>query len=277
MSLQAGSQRAARRKSRIAFSNMKKTFWLTTMMLPVTVWLLLIRYLPMFGIAMSFLDYRLPTRKLPFPTNLFHSKWVGLKNFSFLFTSESLVMIRNTLGYNALWIVLGLVIAVTFAILMSELTRKFLAKTYQTMMFFPYFLSWVVVAYFLFAFLDPTNGMIVRAQKAAGDTVIDWYNTPRYWPYILTICSIWKNTGYSTVLYLSAITGIDRSQYEAAAVDGATKWQQMIHVTLPHLKPMIIILLIMNVGKIFNADFGLFWTFFENILDNKLYYHHKFD
>ena len=237
-----------------------KTFWLTTMMIPVTVWLLLIRYLPMFGIMMSFLDYKLPTRKVPFPLNLLKSPWVGLKNFQFLFTSESLTMIRNTIGYNALWIVLGLLISVAFAIMMSELTRRFLAKTYQTMMFFPYFLSWVVVSYFLFAFLDPTNGMIVRGQRAAGTNVIDWYNSPGYWPYILTICSIWKNIGYSTVLYLSAITGIDRTQYEAAAVDGATKWQQMVHVTLPHLKPMIIILLIMNVGKIFNADFGLFWS-----------------
>ena len=237
-----------------------KTFWLTTMMLPVTIWLLVIRYLPMFGIMMSFLDYKLPTRKVPFPLNLLKSPWVGLKNFQFLFTSESLTMIRNTIGYNALWIVLGLLISVAFAIMMSELTRKFLAKTYQTMMFFPYFLSWVVVSYFLFAFLDPTNGMIVRAQRAAGGDVVDWYNSPGYWPYILTICSLWKNTGYSTVLYLSAITGIDRTYYEAASVDGATKWQQMLHVTLPQLKPMIIILLIMNVGKIFNADFGLFWS-----------------
>ena len=254
-SMVTGQRPLKKRKNRSA-----KTFWLTTMMLPVTIWLLLIRYLPMFGISLSFLDYRLPTRKLPFPSNLFKSAWVGLKNLNFLFTSESLTMIRNTIGYNALWIMLGLLISVTFAILMSELTKKFLAKTYQTMMFFPYFLSWVVVAYFLFAFLDPTNGMIVRSQQAAGGEVIDWYNTPKYWPYILTLCSIWKNTGYSTVLYLSAITGIDRTQYEAAAVDGATKWQQMIHVTLPHLKPMIIILLIMNVGKIFNADFGLFWS-----------------
>ena len=169
-------------------------------------------------------------------------------------------MIRNTLGYNALWILLGLVLSVALAIMMSELTRKFLAKAYQTLMFFPYFLSWVVAAYFLFAFLDPTNGMIVRAQRAAGLTPIDWYNEPKYWPFILTLCSMWKNTGYSTVLYLSAITGIDRSQYEAAAVDGATKWQQTLHVTLPHLKPIIIVLLIMNVGKIFNADFGLFWS-----------------
>ena len=92
-----------------------------------------------------------------------------------------------------------------------------------------------MAAYFLFAFLDPTNGMIVRAQQAATETAIDWYNEPKYWPYILTLCSMWKNTGYSTVLYLSAITGIDRTQYEAASVDGATKWQQVIHVTLPQV------------------------------------------
>ena len=238
----------------------KKTLWLLTMVAPGAIWLMLIRYLPMFGIVMAFLDYRLPTRKMPFPINLLHSDFVGLDNFQFLFTSDALTMIRNTLGYNILWIALGLVLAVALAIMMSELTKKVLAKTYQTLMFFPYFFSWVVAAYFLFAFLDPTNGMIVRAQKAAGVTPIDWYNEPKYWPVILTICSMWKNTGYSTVLYLSAITGIDRSQYEAAAVDGATRWQQMLHVTLPHLKPIIIVLLIMNVGKIFNADFGLFWS-----------------
>lgn len=256
----SGTERAIKRRASMNSSRRTKTLWLLTMVSPAAIWLLLIRYLPMFGIVMAFLDYRLPTKKMPFPMNLLHSDWVGLDNFQFLFTNDSMTMIRNTLGYNLLWIALGLVISVALAIMMSELTRKFLAKTYQTMMFFPYFLSWVVAAYFLFAFLDPTNGMIVRAQKLAGGQVIDWYNEPKYWPFILTLCNVWKNTGYSTVLYLSAITGIDHSQYEAAAVDGATKWQQMMHVTLPHLKPMIIILLIMNVGKIFNADFGLFWS-----------------
>ena len=250
----------AARRPVMGSAGRKKTLWLLSMVAPGAIWLMLIRYLPMFGIVMAFLDYRLPTRKMPFPVNLLHSDFVGLDNFQFLFTSDALTMIRNTLGYNIVWIALGLVLAVALAIMMSELTKKVLAKTYQTLMFFPYFLSWVVAAYFLFAFLDPTNGMIVRAQKAAGMTPVDWYNEPKYWPLILTICSMWKNTGYSTVLYLSAITGIDRSQYEAAAVDGATKWQQMLHVTLPHLKPIIIVLLIMNVGKIFNADFGLFWS-----------------
>ena len=128
------------------------------------------------------------------------------------------------------------------------------------MMFFPYFLSWVVVSYFLNAFLDAQYGMLPAAQKAAGEAVTSWYTTPGPWPYILVFANLWKNVGYSTVLYLAAITGIDASQYEAAAMDGATKWQQVMYVTLPHLRTMIAILFIMNVGKIFASDFGLFYN-----------------
>jgi putative aldouronate transport system permease protein len=127
-------------------------------------------------------------------------------------------------------------------------------------MFFPYFLSWVVASYFVLAFLDPTRGLLVHLQQAWGVDVTNWYNDNKPWPVILTIASLWKNVGYSTILYLAAITGIDASQYEAASIDGATKWQQIKYVTIPHLKSMIIILFIMNVGKIFNADFGLFWN-----------------
>lgn len=249
-----------KRRASIRSGKRQKALVLTTMVAPGAIWLLLVRYLPMFGIVISFLDYRLPNKKYPFPSNLFASEWVGLDNFKFLFTKEASSMIRNTLLYNIVWIALGLVIAVSFAVMMSQLTKKFVAKTYQTTMFFPYFLSWVVASYFLLAFMDPTNGLIVMAQKAAGVTPIDWYNSPQYWPVILTICNLWKNVGYSTVLYLSAITGIDHSQYEAASVDGATRWQQVVHVTLPHIRPMIVILLILNVGKIFNADFGLFYS-----------------
>jgi len=175
-------------------------------------------------------------------------------------TSDSLVMIRNTIGYNALWIVLGLIIAVSFAIMLNEVTNKFVAKTYQTLMFFPYFLSWVIASYFVLAFLDPTSGLMVHLQKDLGLEVTNWYNDTKPWPVILTIANLWKYVGYSTILYLAAITGIDASQYEAAAIDGANKWQQIRYVTLPHLRPMILILFIMNVGRIFNADFGLFWN-----------------
>lgn len=243
------------------FSKAKKTLMLLTMVAPGALWLLLLRYLPMGGIILAFKNYKIYPKDPTFLNNLIHSKWVGLDNFKFLFTTgDSWVMIRNTLAYNIVFIILGVIIPVAFAIMMSELSKKFVAKTYQTLMFFPYFLSWVVVSYFLNAFIDAQYGLIPMAQRAAGETAISWYTTPGPWPYIIVFANLWKNVGYSTVLYLAAITGIDQTQYEAAAIDGASKWQQILHVTLPNLRTMIAILFILNVGKIFNADFGLFWN-----------------
>ncbi len=243
------------------FSKAKKTLMLLTMVAPGAIWLLLLRYLPMGGIILAFKNYKIYPKDPTFLNNLIHSKWVGLDNFKFLFTTgDSWVMIRNTLAYNIVFIILGVIIPVAFAVMMSELSKKFVAKTYQTLMFFPYFLSWVVVSYFLNAFIDAQYGLIPMAQRAAGETAISWYTTPGPWPYIIVFANLWKNVGYSTVLYLAAITGIDQTQYEAAAIDGASKWQQILHVTLPNLRTMIAILFILNVGKIFNADFGLFWN-----------------
>lgn len=242
------------------FSKAKKTLMLLSMVAPGAIWLLL-RYLPMGGIILAFKNYKIYPKDPTFLNNLIHSKWVGLDNFKFLFTTgDSWVMIRNTLAYNIVFIILGMIIPVAFAIMMSELSKKFVAKTYQTLMFFPYFLSWVVVSYFLNAFIDAQYGLIPMAQRAAGETAVSWYTTPGPWPYIIVFANLWKNVGYSTVLYLAAITGIDQTQYEAAAIDGASKWQQILHVTLPNLRTMIAILFILNVGKIFNADFGLFWN-----------------
>lgn len=238
-----------------------KNLLFLTMVLPGAIWFFLLRYLPMAGIMLAFKDYKVYSKAPTFWNNLTHSNWIGLKNFSFLFaSSDTLKMVRNTLGYNIFWIILGLVLSVTLAIILNEITQKFAAKAYQTLMFFPYFLSWVVASYFLLAFLDPTRGLITHWQMNKGIAPIQWYSEAKYWPYILTIANVWKNTGYSCILYLAAITGIDASQYEAASIDGATKWQQIKYVTLPHLRTMICILLIMNVGKIFNADFGLFYT-----------------
>ena len=243
------------------FSKAKKTLMLLTMVAPGAIWLLLLRYLPMGGIILAFKNYKIYPKEPTFLNNLIHSKWVGLDNFKFLFTTgDSWIMIRNTLAYNIVFIILGVIIPVAFAVMMSELSKKFVAKTYQTLMFFPYFLSWVVVSYFLNAFIDAQYGLIPMAQRAAGETAVSWYTTPGPWPYIIVFANLWKNVGYSTVLYLAAITGIDQTQYEAAAIDGASKWQQILHVTLPNLRTMIAILFILNVGKIFNADFGLFWN-----------------
>lgn len=243
------------------FKSRKKTLALLTMVLPGALWLVFLRYIPMFGIAMAFQDYKIYSKAPSLVNNILHSKWVGLKKFEFLFsTTDSWKMIRNTLGYNITFIVLGLIIAVAFAIMLNEISNRFVAKSYQTLMFFPYFLSWVVASYFVLAFLDPTRGLLTNFQKSIGGEVINWYNDPKPWPVILVMANLWKNVGYSTILYLAAITGIDASQYEAASIDGASKWQQIKFITLPHLKTIIIILFIMNVGKIFNADFGLFYS-----------------
>lgn len=243
------------------FAKYKKTLVLLTMVAPAAIWLLLLRYLPMGGIILAFKNYKINPRNPSFISNLLSSKWVGFKNFEFLFkTNDAWIMFRNTLGYNIVFIILGVIIPVAFAIMMNEFTRKFVRKTYQTMMFFPYFLSWVVVSYFLNAFLDAQYGMIPAMQAAAGKEVVSWYTTPGPWPYLLVFANLWKNVGYSTVLYLAAITGIDANQYEAAAIDGASKWQQVLYVTIPHLRTMICILFIMNVGRIFASDFGLFYN-----------------
>lgn len=249
------------RPNRYRFSKYKKTLVLLTMAAPTAIWLLLLRYLPMGGIILAFKEYKVNPRNPSFISNLINSKWVGLNNFNFLFmTDDAKIMFRNTLLYNIVFIILGIIIPVAFAIMLNEVTKKFVAKAYQTMMFFPYFLSWVVVSYFLNAFLDAQYGMIPHLQAAAGGGVTSWYTTPGPWPFILVFANLWKNVGYSTILYLAAIAGIDATQYEAAAIDGASKWQQIWYVTIPNLRTMICILFIMNVGKIFNADFGLFYS-----------------
>lgn len=230
-----------------------KTIALTLMMLPGAVWLLLLRYLPMAGLVIAFKDYRPYAPNPTLLNNIIHSDWVGFDNFKFLFAStDAIKMIRNTLLYNGVWIILTTVISLTFAIMLFEISKKFVAKIYQTVMFFPYFLSWIVVSYFVYAFLAPGYGMLSHVR--------DWYNNPAGWPVILTITHLWKIVGYSCILYLAAITGLDAQQYEAASIDGANKWQQIWHVTIPGIKTMIIVLFIMNVGRIFNADFGLFFN-----------------
>ena len=209
----------------------KKTLLFISMVFPGAIWFFLLRYIPMAGMILAFKDYKVYVRNPSFWNNMAHSKWVGFKNFKFLFAStDTGRIIRNTLGYNIVWIILGLVLSVGVAIILNEITRKRVAKAYQTLMFFPYFLSWVVASYFVLAFLDPTRGLITSWQAKNGMDVINWYHEPKYWPVILTICNVWKNTGYSAILYLAAITGIDTTQYEAAAIDGANPARQFFSI-----------------------------------------------
>ena len=241
------------------FSRRNKKIWtITLMMMPGTIWLILLRYIPMGGIIMAFQDYRPNPQNPTLISNIIHSRFVGLANFRFIFaTDRAALMIRNTLGYNAVFIILTTILSVGIAICLSELSRKFIAKLYQTMMFFPFFISWVVAGYFVFAFLDPTFGMLSGVRE--------WYFDATGWPVILTSAHLWKSLGFNSIVYLAAISGIDQGMYEAAAIDGASKWKQVWSITIPSIKPMIIILFILAVGRIFNADFGLFYQIPRNM------------
>lgn len=232
---------------------------LTLLALPTTIWYLLFAYLPMFGIIIAFKKYKPLTGK-GFFASLFASKWVGIDNFKFLFaTPDAAIMFRNTLAYNAAFIIVGMFITVTLALMISQLHSKRMAKVVQTAMFMPYFLSMVVISYFVFSFFSADKGVVNHLLKNMGVEPVQWYLTPKYWPGILLFINVWKGMGYGMVLYLAAITGIDGSLYEVAVIDGASKWQQMKYITLPMLKPIILILFIMSVGRIFSSDFGLFY------------------
>lgn len=235
--------------------------------LPTLIWYAVFAFLPMFGIIVAFKDYRYTPGGGGFVGSLLRSKWVGLKNFEFLFAStDTALMFRNTLLYNFIFIVLGVIIPVSLAIMISNVYSQKLAKVCQTAMFLPHFMSWVVASYFLLAFLSVDKGIVNNLISSLGGTPINWYGeeSTKYWPFLLTMLNIWKTTGYGMVVYLASITGIDSTYYEAAIIDGATKWQQVKSITIPLLKPIIIIMFIMAVGKIFNSDFGLFYQATRN-------------
>ena len=232
---------------------------LTILAIPTTVWYVLFSFLPMFGLIIAFKNYRVTGGK-SFIYNVLHSDWSGIKNFEFLIKSNDLfVILRNTILYNLAFIVLGMALSVALAVMISLLRSKRRSKVYQTLMFFPYFMSWVVAAYFLDAFLNQDNGLINQMMREAGEEPIRWYMTAGVWPALLIFMYLWKNTGYNMVIYLASISGIDTTLYEAAVMDGANKWQQVKYITLPSLKTVVIMMFILNVGKVFYSDFGLFY------------------
>ena len=233
--------------------------------LPALVWYSLFSYLPMFGLLIAFKQYKIFPRQT-FLYNLLHSDFVGLKNFKFFVTNNSfLTLLRNTLVYNIVFIILGIVIPVALAIMINELYSKRAGKVYQTMMFFPHFLSWVVVSYFVFAFLNYDYGMLNRIVTSLGGEKHRWYSEATYWPLFFVVLKTWKGTGYGMVVYLASITGIDTSLYEAAMLDGASKWQQAKYITLPLLKTVIVMMFILSVGGIFASDFGLFYQVTQGV------------
>ena len=238
---------------------------LSLISLPTVIWYILFAYLPMGGIILAFKNYKLAQGK-GFFGSLIASKWVGLKNFKFLFVRDDfLAIIGRTVGYNLVFIILQMIVPVTLAIIMSLLLYKRYSKACQTMVFFPHFMSWVVASYFVFAFLSPQNGLITRLLAKHG-IQYNFYgkNANSIWPFILVFLNQWKTVGYNMVVYLATITSMDREYTEAAMIDGASKWQQIKYITIPLLKPTIIIMGIMAIGGIIKSDFGLFYQATKN-------------
>ncbi|MEJ8306165.1 ABC transporter permease [Saccharibacillus sacchari] len=230
---------------------------LTLLALPTTIWYILFCFLPMFGVIIAFKDFKISGG---FLSNVFNSPWSGWKNFEFLFKSnDAWITIRNTLGYNIIFILLGILIPVTLALMIGRLHNSRAGKVYQTMMFLPYFLSWVVVSAVIWAFLSFDKGIANQMLNQMGAESVNWYMEPQYWPYFLIFMNVWKGIGYGMVVYLATITGIDSTYYEAAVIDGASIWQQTRYITLPMMKLVIVMMFILAVGRIFYTDFGLFY------------------
>ncbi len=221
--------------------------------LPGIVYLLINNYIPMFGVFLAF-------KKFNYSKGIFGSDWCGFDNFKYLFKQDAFLIVRNTILYNLAFIILGTILSIVVAILMCELGEKFRVKIFQSSLLLPNLLSWVVIGFIGFAFLNSDTGFINHTViKLFGGKEIAWYTTPKYWPAILILVYLWKNIGYSSIIYMASISGIDKSIFEAAKIDGATKLKQIRHITIPMLKPTVIILTLMSVGRIFYSDFGLFY------------------
>lgn len=238
--------------------NLRKNLPLLIMALPGVIMMIMFRYLPMGGIILAFKKYNI--RK-----GIFGSEFIGLKNFEFLFkTRDAFIITRNTILYNLVFIALNLIVGVMIAIALNELLSKYRAKIYQTIFMAPYFLSWVVISFIAFALFSQDAGLFNKILIKLGMNPITWYSDTRYWPIILVLGQLWRSAGYGTVMYLSSIVAIPQDLYEAAVMDGATKWQQIKYITIPCLKNMMIILSIIAIGRMFYSDFGLFYQLPRN-------------
>ena len=206
-------------------------------------------------------------KKFKYALGIWKSDFNNFKNFTYLFkSSDAWIIIRNTVGYNLVFILLGTVVAIFVAILLNMVRVKRMQKFYQTVILIPHLISYVIVSYIVYAFLGQDNGMINNSLlKALGMEPIAWYTEAAYWPYILVITQLWKTFGYNSIIYYATIVGIDQTYYEAAIVDGATWWKQVRFITLPMLKPVIVTLTLLAIGRMFYSDFGLFYQVPMNI------------
>ncbi len=247
---------------RLRKTDLVKNRWLYLLLLPAVVFILVFAYIPMVGVLIAFEDFD------PI-AGIFKSQWVGLENFVFFFSSSDWIQVTlNTLYLNTLFIVTSTVSAIFIAIVMSELGKGIFVKISQTFMTLPNFVSWATVALFSVAFLG-ADGIINSVVESAGGKPIPFYSSPDVWPAVFVIIRIWKGTGWSAIVYMAAILGIDQSVYEAAKIDGAGRLRCIFSITIPLIKNIVILMFIMSIGNIFKGDFGMIYPF---IGDNALLY-----
>jgi len=245
--------RGAARRGRGPFYDFRKNLPLTLLALPGIILIFIFQYLPYFGLVLPFINYKVNL-------GFFGSEWVGLSNFKFLFAGDALFRItRNTILYNLVFIFFGTFCSVTTALLLFELSRRSV-KVFQTILFLPYFISWVVVSYALQALLNMEYGVFNKMLEFFGADTILWYNNAKYWPVIIVVAAVWKGLGYGSVIFYAALMGIDQEYFEAATIDGAGKLRQTVSISIPLIKNVIIIMTILQIGRIFYSDFGLFYS-----------------
>lgn len=233
--------------------NLGASLALLSMMVPGLLYLLINNYMPMTGIVVAFKNFN-------YSKGIWGSPWAGLKNFTYLFkTQDAFNIVRNTICYNLVFIFLNNTCAVAVAVMLNFLRGKMNKKVYQTLILIPYLISMVVVSYIGYGFLSQESGFINKVLEMLGMQPISWYSEQKYWPFILTIINLWKGIGYSSIMYYATVIGIDSALYEAAAIDGASVWKQVWHVTLPGLRGTIIIMVLLALGRMFYSDFGLFY------------------
>lgn len=228
------------------------------MLAPAVIYTLIFAYYPMTGVVMAFKKYN-------YAGGIWGSPWNGFDNFAFFFKSgQAGIVTRNTVLYNLAFILVGTFTQVAVAVFLTEIRGKRFRKVSQSMMFLPYFISWVIVGVMAFNIFSSDYGFINRLITLFGGEKISFYTNPQYWPFILIFFNVWKGVGYGSVMYLAAIMGIDTSVYEAAAIDGANVFQRIFKVTIPMIMPTMIILLLMSVGGIFKGNFDLFYNLVGN-------------
>jgi putative aldouronate transport system permease protein len=231
---------------------------LLLMCVPALAFFIVFNYCPLPGAWIAFTNFN-------YRDGIFGSQFVGFKNFEFLVKSGQLwLLTRNTILYNLAFIVIGNVLQIALAIMLNEVRLVFFKKIRQAVMFLPYFISVVLVGVIAFNLLNYDTGAINALIKQTGGDPIKIYSAAGAWPLIIILVQLWQSTGYGSIVYFAVIMGIDKSLFEAAAIDGASAWQRIRYVTLPSLKATFIILVLVSIGGIMHGNFGLFWNLIGN-------------